>query len=1049
MPGKVSIKVVDAALDEVMGRILEGTDLEWIYTDNVITVRKKKKSSSTYTPVSIEDSSITFSTVSGKVTDANGDPIPGATVLIKRNRDGITTDAEGNFTLQSIKKNDVLLISSIGYETREIPVKGKTILAELNLVINKLDETVIIAYGTTTKRLNTGNISTVKAKDIEKQPINNPLLALQGRVPGLFIEQASGIPGSGVRVRIQGQNSLSRGSDPLYVIDGVPYISQMLYGLSDIQGRSDGVLADDGSGNPLSYINPSDIESIEILKDADATSIYGSRAAAGAILITTKKGKSGKTKVDLNLQKGWGKVGHSLQLLNTPQYLEMRREAKMNDGADIRATDYDINGTWDSTRYTDWQKKLIGGTANYTNAQLNASGGTATTTFLVGAGYYRETTVFPGDLNDQKYSFHLNINHASFNQRLKLQVDGKYLVDDNQLMGGDLTANALQLAPNAPSLYNSDGSLNWAPNASGISTWINPLAYLLIKYRNQVNNLIGNAVISYQLLPGLDIKTNLGYTNLSRRETKVLPLSYNAPENRAFATRYSYFGDDLIRSWIVEPQATYKSRINKGSLDILIGATFLKNQSNQEQLTAAGFTSDLLLENMGAASTVTPDKILATIYKYNALFARINYNWKEKYILNLTARRDGSSRFGSQNLFHNFGSIGGAWIFSNEPFLQKHLPLLSFGKIRVSYGTTGNDQIGEYQFMNLYYSRSRTVPYQDVTGLYTADYPNPYLQWEQTRKLQVGLEAGILSDRILLNLTYYHNRSSNQLQSYTLPILTGSTGITINFPATIQNSGWEISLNTTNIQNKNGVNWNSAANLTLPKNKLIAYDNLEQSSLATTYIVGKPFTIVRLFHSSGVDPATGDYRFLDSKGNYTSYPAYPDDATVLINSTPKFYGGIQNNISYKGWSLDFLFQFVKQVAVNYGLGDQPGRFNSSATSFSVRGNQPVSVLDRWQKPGDNRPIQRFSTTLLFPYYNALNSDGAYSDASYIRLKNLSLSWQFPSSWLQKAKLQQARLFAQGQNLLTFTKYDGLDPESRSSTSIPPLRVWTLGVQIVL
>jgi TonB-linked SusC/RagA family outer membrane protein len=1037
---KVSVSFKNTPLDEVLEFLLKDKNLAWTYNDDVVIIHKKPVEAPKKNE---EDSTVTPTMISGKVTDAGGSPLPGVTVQVKGTSQGTTTDGDGKFTLPKVKTGEVLMFSSVGFETRTVTVKGRSVLTQMNMLVNALDETVVVAYGETTRRLSTGNIATVKAKDIEKQPVTNPLLALQGRVPGLFIEQATGIPGTGVKVRIQGQNSLSRGSDPLYVIDGVPYISQMLLSQSEIQGKSGEVT----SGNPLSYINPADIESIEVLKDADATSIYGSRAAAGAILITTKKGKAGKTQVDFNIQTGWSDVGRFLNLLNTPQYLEMRREAKQNDGENIFDTDHDINGFWDTTRYTDWQRKLIGKTARYTNAQLSVSGGTAGTSFLVSLGYNRQSTVFPGDVSTQQMSMHFNINHASANGRFRLQSGGQYLADRSNLIQTDLTSAALRLAPNAPNVYDADGNLNWATDGGGASTWDNPLAHTLTRYRNNVNNLVANTSLSYDLMPGLSLKTGLGYTHLTRNELSAFPLLSIAPENRVPSGRASTFGNDLITSWNIEPQVTFQNKLSKGKFEALVGATFLKNDVKQQRYFAGGFSSDLLLEDVTAAATISAGGAVGNTYKYNALFARLNYNWDNKYIVNISARRDGSSRFGSNNHFHNFASVGAAWIFSNERFAQILHPFLSFGKVRASYGTTGNDQIGDYQFMNLYFPRFRTVPYQETTGLSTTEFPNPYLQWEETRKLQAGLESGFLNDRLLLNVTYYLNRSSNQLQLYALPIITGTNSITANFPATIQNSGWEITLNTTNVKVPD-FSWTSTVNLTIPTNKLIAYDKLDQSSYADLYIIGQPFTISRLYKAAGVDPATGLFVLLDSHGTKTSMPVYPQDANVWFNTTPKYYGGMQHSINYKGFSIDLLLQFVRQKSITLLFGDRPG------LSWRGLGNQPTSVLDRWQKPGDNRPIQRFSANyssdvgMAYGSY-AYQSDAAYEDASYIRLKNLSLSWHLPSTLLQKMKLQHLRTFIQGQNLLTITGYSGLDPETASTTSIPPLRVWTIGIQITL
>lgn len=1040
---KVSVHFTATPLDEVLAFIFRGKNLEWSYNDDVLLIRKKETP-----PVKkIMDSTVTPALLTGKVTDAAGQPLIGATVQVKGGSQGTTTDEDGKFSLAKVGNGETLLISSVGYEKRELVVNGRSVLAQLNIDVNKLDETVVIAYGTTTQRLSTGNIASVKAKDIEKSPVNNPLLALQGRAPGIFIEQANGLPGTGVTVRIQGQNSISQGNEPLFVIDGVPYTSQLLPGVSEILGRSGG----GGNGNPFSFINPADIESIDILKDADATAIYGSRAANGAVLITTKKGKAGKTSININLQQGWGKVTRKLPLLNTQQYLEMRHEAKRNDNAPINAADYDINGTWDTTRYTDWQKILIGGTAHYTDLQGSVSGGNTNTQFLIGAGFHRETTVFPGDNADQKASVHFNISNTSPNGRFRIQLTGSYMADNNRLIGTDFTRQAITLAPNAPALYNADGTLNWAPNTNGNSTWYNPLATTFGKYKNTANNLVGNAVMSYQILPGLDLKSSFGYTNLQIDEANAGAAASVAPEFRPLASRFSQFSNGHIRSWIIEPQITFKHSTGEGILETLVGTSIQQNNVHQQRFSAYGFNSDLIVEDISAASNLTARSSPASTYRYNGLFGRINYNRQQKYILNLTARRDGSSRFGSENLFHNFWSVAGAWLFSNEGFIKKHLSFLSFGKLRVSYGTTGNDQIGDYAFMTLYNTRTRNTPYQGATGLAPTRLPNPYLQWEETRKLQVGLDLGFLTDRVLLYANYYRNRSSNQLQNYALPLITGFDGIAQNFPATVQNSGWEFTLNTINLQS-NRVSWTAAINFTVPKNKLVDYRDLATSTVSNNYIIGQPVTIVKLYQFAGVNPATGLYQYFDKDGKITSSPDFSTDRTEFINTAPVFYGGFQNSFSYKGFNLDVLFQFVRQSAYNYFLGDQPGRFLSDANGTRWA-NQPVYVQNRWQQQGDISTVQKYGTIYplqaLISYFSASSSALSYTNASYIRLKNLALSWQLPAHWRRSIGLQNARVYLQGQNLLTITNYQGLDPETKSATTLPPLRVLTLGAQITL
>ncbi len=1046
---KVNVNFKETPLDDVLAYVLRGKELEWKYSDDVLVIHKKE-------PMQPEkkiegDSTVTPAMITGKVTDANGAPVIGATIMVKGTSQGAVSDKEGNYSIPKVPIGATLLISSVGYARREITVSGKRILTQLNMDISKLDETQIIAYGTTTQRYNTGNTATIKAKDIERQPVANPLLALQGRVPGLYITQNTGISGGGVTVRIQGQNSIFNGSDPLFVVDGVPiYYKLPTTGLDAILGQSgnDPLRGQQSSGNPLSYLNPADIESISILKDADATAIYGSRAANGAVLITTKKGKEGPVRFNMDFQQGWGKVTRTLKMLNTQQYLEMRHEGKRNDNATILPTDYDINGTWDTTRYTDWQKALIGSTAHYTNINASFSGGTALAQYLVGGTYHRETTVFPypSDFADQKASVHFSISSRSANQKFRLLVSGNYMVDNNQLPRVDLTQRAIQTEPDAPPLYVSGTSdLNWAPTTAGASAWTNPLIGIYMKYVNKTTNLLSNLVVSYQLLPGLEVSTSLGYTNLQTNDFAPTPLLAIKPENRPVSQRRAFYGNRTVNSWIIEPQLRYRKRILKGNLETILGGTVQENNTKGNTVIGLGYNNDDVMKEMGTASSLQSGGSNNSQYKYNAFFGRLNYNWQDKYIINLTARRDGSSRFGTANRFHNFGAAGAAWIFSNEHFIRKTLPFLSFGKLRTSYGITGNDQIADYNYLSLYSIQNAGNPYQGSSALTPFYLSNPRLQWEETRKLQIGLELGFAGDRILLNTTYVRNRSSNQLLEYILPNITGYSNILRNFPATVQNSSWEFAISTTNVKGKN-ITWTSDLNITIPRNKLVAFPGLESSPYASTLIIGQPLGVIRAYHFLGVDPTVGDYQFADKNGKATATPAF-EDATVLLNLSPKFYGGLQNSITYNGFEVNFLLQFVKQLGDNVLFNGNsnigPGEF------FNGRSNQPVTVLDHWEKPGDVKSIRRYGAVpngSAQQLANANTSDAGYTDASYIRLKNLAVAWRLPVKWLQITHMQSCQLFLQSQNLLTFTNYKGLDPENQGTIALPPLKVFTVGIK---
>ncbi|RZM22356.1 MAG: SusC/RagA family TonB-linked outer membrane protein, partial [Pedobacter sp.] len=517
----VSTRFKEAELAEVLDAVLKNQNLDYTITDKTVVIKEKE-------PTFVEHVIARFQAIDirGKIVDKNGQALPGATIKVKGTIIATTSDSKGEFSLSKVDGGVTLVISFVGFAPVEILAKAEMGSIVLSDVDAKLDEVQVIAYGTTSKRFSTSNVGTISAEQISKQPVSNPLLALQGRVPGLFIQQQSGVSASDVSVMIQGRNSMQNGSDPFYVIDGVPYTATFTG--SSPSGSLMGA-AITGSPSAFNFINPADIESVSILKDADATAIYGSRAANGAILITTKKGKSGKTKVDVDLQNGWGKITRKVDLLNTQQYLELRKEAFVNATRPIptsatnpTAANYDLT-IWDQNRYTDWQEVLVGGTAHFTNMQASISGGNSNTQFLASYAYSRQTTVYPNSLADVKGNVHLSLNHTSSDNKFKYEFLATYLQDKNQLNNVDLMDAATKLAPNAPALYKADGTLNFEafPNNPNRYSFNNPLVHSLQTFTGTTSNLIANNTISYEIANNLVLKSSMGYNRLEGDELKI------------------------------------------------------------------------------------------------------------------------------------------------------------------------------------------------------------------------------------------------------------------------------------------------------------------------------------------------------------------------------------------------------------------------------------------------------------------------------------------------------------------------------------------------
>ncbi|WP_157543789.1 SusC/RagA family TonB-linked outer membrane protein [Mucilaginibacter paludis] len=1068
---RMSLNVKDAAISKVIKAIEKSTPYKFVYNNNLFPADTKVDVVANNISVAnilnsvLQNTGFTYQVlnnnlivltksdkisqvqrISGIVTDQNDLPLPGVTVRLKLDKNSSTaTDINGHFHIDVNNPKDMMIFNFIGYNTLELPIpQGGNIRVKMVQATNTLNEVQYIGYGTTTKRANTGAVSSITAVDLGKETVTNPLTALQGRIAGMQITQDNGLPGAGVRVNIRGAGSASTGGlsyytgfAPLYIIDGVPFTLVNASSPPSDNLNAAGTSGASGAISPFSIINPEDIDRIDVLKDADATAIYGSRGANGVVLITTKKGTKGRTVVNVNAYQGIEKVGHFLDMMNTQQYLAMRKEAFANAGVTPTASNALDLTVWDQNAYTDWQKYFIGGTSNLTNATATVSGGSAQNTFLFSSTYRKEGTVFPGDYSASTYSSRLNAGHKSENNRFNIDLSVSYTYMNNNLPNTDLST-LYSLPPNYP-LYNANGSANW--------TLTNPLSYFLKQYAAQTANLLSNLNLGYTVLPGLKLKANLGYTLTTIHQTNTNPASSQNPATANSATTSSLiYTNNATNNFIVEPQAEYQKVLGKGNLNLVVGTTFQHTKSDGLYLTGTGFNTEALINSIFAASSITSSNYNNySEYNYNAFFGRLNYTWNEKYIVDGTFRRDGSSKFGPAHRFGNFGALGAAWIFTQESFL-KPLDFLSFGKLRASYGTTGNDQIPSYQYIATDRVVSGTSTYQGNTILVQSNIANPDLHWETTKKFDAALELGFLKDRILLKTDFYRNRTSGLLTYQTLPAQTTYNSVVTNLPAVVQNQGWEFELNTINIVKKD-LRWTSSINLTFNRSKLISYPNLATSSYSSSYFIGMPLDLTMLYHFTGVNPQTGLPTFQTANGT----PNYSTDRIPAPYGHP-YYGGISNTITYKSFQLDFTFQF----------NHRNGFLNNTLTgNYSPYGytyaNQSVAVLNRWRNPGDVSPLPMASVTPNSLYSTLASSDYNWGDASYIKFKTLSLSYSLPKQWVKHIGMSSVSVYGQGQNLLTWAKQKyTYDPETTlpgtgvalgtgNYIAFPQLRTMVLGL----
>lgn len=1008
---KIDAGFRNTGLKEVLEKCLENLPFSYEIEDHSVIISRKEKS--------VAEKIITLFipkiTIRGVVKVDHG-PMGGVSILVERTRQVSRTKDDGSFYIEGLEKEDVLVISYIGYQQQKIRVADVqgVINVELKLSTNALDEVRVLAYGQkTSQRTNTGSTVSIDAAVLEKTPTSDPIAALQGRAAGLLITNTSGLPGAQANVQIRGINTLNlsgKARTPLYIVDGVPFTSSSIAGLTNI-----GIVTTGSSESPFKSIDPNSIANIEVLKDADATAIYGARGANGVILITTKRGKAGKLQIGADVYTSIAKIPHFIDMLNTEQYLDMRRQAAINDGVEITDDAYPDLTSWSQTKYTNWQKEFFDKTAVTQNAELNISGGSNQTRFLLGGGYRNEKTVYNTKDGLKNGNLRFNADHTSKNNKLNLSLSSSYSGDKNTAIVLD-PVNFYSLPPNY-SLYNEDGSLNWAVE--------NPIASSLSKMESKSRSNITNFVGSYKVLPDLTLKASVGYTDLRIKQMLLAPIAAQNPNSFEPSGR-TYYANNKNHSFTFEPQADYVLHRGNSTFRALLGGTYIDNRSSNYALNAYGYTDDAMLGNVSAARISDTTRIESR-YRFLSAFTRIGYEYQNEFFVNATLRRDGSSRFAPGKQFGDFWSLGAAWIFTERPWMKSAVPFLSTGKLRGSYGLSGNDNIGDYSYFVNY---EKTFSKYQGTGLIPTNVFNRDYQWEENKKLEAAIELGFLNDALMLTVNYYRNRSGNQLIDYPLSSQAGVPSVNQNMNAQIQNSGWEFMLNMSQIKHKD-FSWTTSLNLSVSRNKLLSFPDLQNSSYYTIYALDKSLSLFWGYDLQKIDPQTGKPVFRDVDGD--GVVQYEYDYMPFHSLLPTFYGGFTNNFSYKRFDLDIFFSF-KKSGRNSALYLNPG---------GVMSNQSVEVLDRWQSP--ENPGTRIGYTtdpIEISLYN--ESLATTFNTSYIRLSNVSLGFNFSEKQAGKLGMKNLRVYAMGNNLFTLTNYPGMDPET--GVSMPTLRSFTFGLR---
>lgn len=1053
--GGVTINMAGAPLKEALERCLEGSPLTFEIRDKFIIIKRRPvapvlpKIIDTARPGS-NDGKLRLQ---GRVVDGS-EPLGGATITIRKEGHASAsgnTDVNGWFKISNLAQGAYMLeVSYVGYENMmqavTITDKPQTLFLPMKKATSTLDAVQTTAYSKTTMRFNTADISTVRSEEIERNPVYNVLQALEGRVAGMQVTQLTGKANGGFAVQIRSLNTLSAGriiptyitstgGQPIYIVDGVEYPASGTLPMNLFNGA-----LPQAGGNALNYLDPSLIESINVLKGASATAVYGSRGAFGVILITTKKGKAGKPSLTVNASQSISTLGVAPKLLDLKGYLALRREAFANDSVRPATTDFDVNGVWDTTQSTDWKQFFLSSHAATTRLNASYTGGTQNSNYLIGANYSSTGNIERNVGSVRQFGMNFNINTATSDRKFVMGLSGSYSNNFDNTVPVDFASTAIYWAPNSPQPFLPNGKVNWESSASGSS-----VASLNALYKNNTDNLIANTTLTFTPIEGLSFSAVGGFSLLSAKEFHGKPGAMFNPANFTAAQRASTLNLYSIRTLSADPRAEYVHAWGRARLDVIVSASIRDRVDQRTNIRGSGFATDQLLLNPANASTPPTTTYNSVPTRNIGGVAAINFRWADKYILDLSGRRDGSSLFGNNRQFGNFGSVAGAWIISEEPWFRGIRKVVDFLKVKGSYGLVGGSAISPYQYINTY--SVNTGGYDGGIGLSPANLSNPYLHWETNHNLEMGLNVDLFKGRLNIEAIYFTNKVGDQLTSQPLASLTGFTSYTVNSPAQIRSYGAEFTVNTRNIQTRD-FSWTSRVLLTIPRTRLLSYPGLENAAYNANYVVGKPITGFRLIRYDGVDPATGYYNFYNAAGQKGTYLSFSNtlgikDYTEFVDVAPKWYGSVLNTVSYKRFSMDFLVSVMDRTGPNYlAFPYYAGGANNS--------NIPADIAEmRWKKPGDVASVMRAtqnSTTGYLGQTNFRNSTGAFGDASYARLQNLSISYRLPARLVQKAGMMSVSVYVAGQNLLTVSKYKGLDPESLQQ-GLPPLRVFTGGLSV--
>lgn len=1030
---KISINTNDANIQTVLNEIQRQTSIRYVIKENnQIVLSAGVKSNKTQQVV---DNRI----IKGTILDATGMPVIGANVMVKGTTNGTITDMDGKFSLE-VDKNAILVVSYIGYANQEIKVGNQNTLSiTMKEDAEALDELVVVGYGTVKKSDLTGSVGSVSMEDVNKVGITSADRALQGQVAGVQVNARSGQPGESMMIRVRGGNSLSGGNEPLYVIDGMP-----------VEGMS-------------SDINPEDILSMEVLKDASSTAIYGSRGANGVVMITTKRGKEGKTTVDYNGYIGVSQLRKKLDLLEKDDYIAMVNEVSVNDGNGILITPEQAallpNNDWQDLAYQ---------TALTHSHQFSVSGGNDKTKVYSSLNYMNQEGIIKGS-NYNRFALRINgdqkiTDKISLNASVAYSYGTQNTANSNADGYGAIAYTAMVMPP-IQEIKDEYGNYTVFSGTPWGGT--NPVGMAeLYKNQNINSRLLANLSLSWDIIEGLNFRVNAGAEVVASESDRYIPIGLSAGgqlDGDASKSKSNYY--TLINENIL----TYNKTFNDiHALNVMGGITFQSYEYNSLSGSGTGFLRDVYeTNNLGVAMTPGIPSSGYSDYRMASFLGRVNYGLMDRYLLTVTARYDGSSKFSKNHKFAFFPSAALAWRVSEEGFM-KDMEWWSNFKVRTSVGQTGNQSISPYQTFARLGTSSPVFGNGKVIGFGLSSIANDDLKWETTTQTDLGIDLGFLDNRINFAFDYYWKQTRDLLYSATLPPSSGFSSMLRNI-GRIDNKGFEISINTVNMKGK--VNWTTSLNISSNKsivkdlgtdvygNKIERMDAPIGGGNWFPLFLGKaPFQLYG-YEIEGIyqtdeearlnGEATkhaGDYRYkeIDGKPGITT-----GDKTILANTQPKFTFGLTNTINWNNFELSFL------VTGSIG-GDIVNEFNKSITNIGGTWNVRKDAWEgRWQEGKGGKYARASASTKDYLAFGDPNSIWV-EDGSYVRFKDIKLSYTLPSSWFSGSKKPNVSLYVSGQNLITITGYSHYDPEASWTGSAvngwdrgvyPSAKSYTLGLNV--